>query len=31
MDDPDAIFLEEGTVSGNTMMFGRYDITLIPQ
>ena len=31
MDDPYAIFLEEGTVGGNTMMFGRYDITLIPQ
>ena len=29
-DDPDAIFLEAGTVGGETMMFGRYDITLIP-
>ena len=30
-DDPDAIFLEAGTVDGETMMYGRYDITLIPQ
>ena len=30
-DDPDAIFLEEGTVGGETMMYGRYDITLIPR
>lgn len=29
--DPDAIFLEEGTVGGETMMYGRYDITLIPR
>ncbi len=29
-DDPNAIFLEAGTVDGETMMFGRYDITLIP-
>jgi len=29
-DDPDAIFLEAGSVGGETMMFGRYDITLIP-
>ncbi len=29
-DDPLAIFLEESTVDGKTMMFGRYDITLIP-
>ncbi len=28
--DPLAIFLEEGTLDGKTMMFGRYDITLIP-
>ena len=28
---PNAIFLEAGTVNGETMMFGRYDITLIPQ
>jgi len=30
-DDPDAIFLESGTVEGKTLMFGRYDITLIPR
>ena len=30
-DDPHAIFLEEGTVGGETMMYGRYDITLIPR
>jgi len=30
-DDPDAIFLEAGTVDGETMMYGRYDITLIPR
>ena len=29
--DPDAIFLEEGNVGGKKMMFGRYDITLIPE
>ena len=29
--DPNAIFLEAGTVDGETMMFGRYDITLIPR
>ena len=29
-DDPNAIFLEEGTVNGEKMMFGRYDILLIP-
>ena len=29
--NPNAIFLEEGTVDGETMMFGRYDITLIPR
>ena len=29
-DDPLAIFLEEGMIEGKTMMFGRYDITLIP-
>lgn len=28
--DPEAIFLEAGTVAGETMMFGRYDITLVP-
>ncbi len=28
---PNAIFLEEGTVNGETMMFGRFDITLVPQ
>lgn len=27
---PNAIFLEEGTVNGETMMFGRFDITLVP-
>jgi len=30
-DDPNAIFLEAGTVDGETMMFGRFDITLIPR
>lgn len=30
-DDPNSIFLEAGTVDGETMMYGRYDITLIPQ
>ncbi len=30
-DDPDAIFLEEGTVEGKVMMYGRYDITLVPR
>ncbi len=30
-DDPNTIFLEEGTVNGETMMFGRFDIVLIPQ
>ena len=30
-DDPDAIFLEAGTVDGETMMYCRYDITLIPR
>ena len=29
--DPNAIFLESGTVKGETMMFGRFDITLIPR
>jgi protocatechuate 3,4-dioxygenase beta subunit len=28
--DPAAIFLEAGTVDGETMMYGRYDIMLIP-
>ena len=27
---PNAVFLEEGTVGGETMMYGRFDITLIP-
>lgn len=31
LDDPAAIFLEESTVDGKTMMFGRYDIMLIPR
>ena len=30
-DNPNAIFLEAGTVSDETMMFGRFDITLIPR
>ena len=30
-DNPNSIFLEEGTVDGETMLFGRYDITLIPE
>jgi len=30
-DDPNAIFLEAGTVDGETMMYGRYDITLVPR
>ena len=30
-DNPNAIFLEAGTVDGETMMFGRFDITLIPR
>ena len=28
---PNAIFLESGTVNGETMMFGRFDITLVPR
>ena len=28
--NPNAIFLESGTVNGETMMFGRFDITLVP-
>ena len=28
---PNAIFLEAGTVEGETMMYGRFDITLIPR
>ena len=28
---PNAIFLEEGTLDGEAMMFGRFDITLVPQ
>ena len=27
---PNAIFLEEGTLDGETMMYGRFDIVLIP-
>ena len=27
---PNAVFLEEATVDGETMMYGRFDITLIP-
>ena len=27
---PNAIFLEEGTLDGETMMYGRFDIMLIP-
>ena len=30
-DDPNAIFLEAGTVNEETMMFGRFDIVLVPQ
>lgn len=30
-DDPNAIFLEEGNVNGEIMMYGRWDITLVPQ
>ena len=30
-DDPNAIFLESGTVNDETMMFGRFDVQLIPQ
>ena len=29
--NPNAIFLEEGNVGGEKMMFGRYDITLVPE
>lgn len=29
-DDPNAIFLEEGTIDGEKMMYGRWDITLNP-
>ena len=29
-DDPNTIFLEEGTVNGESMMFGRFDIVLVP-
>ncbi len=28
--DPRAVFLEEGEVDGEKMMFGRFDITLVP-
>ena len=30
-DDPNAIFLEEGSIDGEKMMYGRWDITLTPQ
>jgi len=30
-DDPNAIFLEEGSADGEKMMYGRWDITLTPQ
>ena len=30
-DNPNSIFLEEGTVDGEVMMFGRFDITLVPR
>ena len=30
-DDPNAIFLEEATVGDETMMYGRFDIMLIPR
>lgn len=29
--DPRAVFLEEGSVNGEKMMFGRFDITLVPR
>lgn len=29
--DPRAVFLEEGSVNGEKMMFGRFDIVLMPQ
>lgn len=29
--DPRAVFLEEGNVNGEKMMFGRFDIVLLPQ
>lgn len=30
-DDPNAIFLEEGNADGKKMMYGRWDITLLPR
>ncbi|MBX2839602.1 MAG: carboxypeptidase regulatory-like domain-containing protein [Gammaproteobacteria bacterium] len=30
-DDPNAIFLEEGTTEGEKMMYGRWDVTLTPE
>ena len=30
-DDPNAIFLEESTTNGEKMMYGRWDITLVPK
>jgi protocatechuate 3,4-dioxygenase beta subunit len=30
-DHPNSIFLEEGTLDGETMMYGRFDILLIPR
>lgn len=30
-DDPNAIFLEEGNIDGEKMMYGRWDISLTPQ
>ncbi len=30
-DDPNAIFLEEGNIGGEKMMYGRWDIALTPQ
>lgn len=30
-DDPNAIFLEEGNIDGEKMMYGRWDVSLTPQ
>ena len=30
-DNPNSIFLEEGNIDGEKMMYGRWDITLVPQ
>ncbi len=30
-DDPNAIFLEEGVIDGQKMMYGQWDVTLVPQ